>query len=811
SANGADQAARYSSAIKAAQDATNKHQRRARGQEPLWQGNPVAATNLNVPSKGWDNDGRDTNGWPVKDLKLRDPASGNFLDKLGILPRNAANQNRLVFTPTGINGRWMVAKDSSRVKRGDGVYAYYLAPNPADISKALKSYKTAKNFKKIAKQIVLIYAGLKKPPKVRRLTVNTLKGAPLVARSEDPHTNKKRKLVRRKAKDNFDAGRWNALRVGGASFPKESAGNLQDTLVEYAPKQLRDQLEGFGALGKWAKKPPEDNPKLNYKSAARHAEDPIQDYGVLRKGLFWASGKAKPLGTLRKKFGGLFVAAFNKFEQAKEAIKKRFKDKKKGDYLGSNKGSIRKAAAEVAAIVVPKVLGPFMRTMLHTIAECAEEGFQAKLRSLIEETPIDQMVEYAQGLKEKVEKISDDANTYFTQSVDDFLGDIKAKIDGFVGHVNTLTQVAGGIAEIVRGLRIGACVAGLISAPETVGIGAVVGCGAALADWILGKFGLSPVEYIVARTLKSCTTQKAIARLVSGMDFMQQLPAYAGRRIVKGAQKLLRENLTSEIMGKPMGQHAAEMFCNIDEKSFARTRFREFDCGGGGSGSGEFKESKTGEYEIDPNKTPPFKRGDPITPDELRWKGRELSPEGEEQRRKERERAESSEAGGSDDSNDGSTGGDHKDDASSADPQTGGSKRQTDIITSDQNVSIDDGETPKEFRSWFIQGIGTSGFPSRYDSSNQGGQCFPKPVKFMIVDTYGAHLVKKTYDVEICRIFKSDKPYNAGTTLRVAFRFGNNESFTVIDKTTRKELVGYAVAPGKMYEAWMGQRRKEGQ
>lgn len=622
--DGAKQLRNYIDSLEEIRRVTNQHAYEPKGLSPQWHGTPTALRTLSFP-KAWDDEGNETNGWPVKNLKIREPSSSRFLDLVGaVLTKTRANPNPRKFEPTGINGRWMLAEDSVRVKKGDGVFVYYLAPNPADISKALKDYKTTDDFSKIGKQVLAVYKALKTPPKVAKV-----RKLPRAVPTR-PAVTSRRALVQREAKDSFERARWDAMRTGNTAYPDETKSNLQEMLVQHAPEALREKIEGYGAIADWVRTMPEKSQGINYGQAAGPAKQPGQDFQMLRRAMFWSSKWAAPFGVLREKFGWLFVKGFEKFEAAKKAIHKRFAEKNDKQYLGGNKGTIRKAAAKVAAIVIPKVLAPFLRTMFNTIVDCAVEGFQAKFASLIEGTGIEELIQTGQELEEKVKTIVDDAEKYFAKLVDDSIAGVKKKIDAFVGDITLLTQIAGGIAEIAKGLRIASCVAGLIAAPETVGIGAVVGCGVALADWILSKFGLSPLEYLVALTIKSCASQNVIGRIVASMSFMQELPKLAAAKVVNTTKTLLKENLTEVVMEKRLGEHAAEMFCDIDKKLFPPTTFEEFRCGASGAGNDETSDaiprSSSGDYYIDPAKTPEYVKQDPVPAEEKPWMGTDDPP-----------------------------------------------------------------------------------------------------------------------------------------------------------------------------------------
>lgn len=548
--------------------ATNSHLSAA-GRTERWNGNPGKMKSLTIPS-GWDARGAIASGssWPVNDLKVRGTVKVPSVPATGGGKKKSKVRSVTSGSPTSISGRWMLSQDS---KRGnDGIYVYFLAPKPADINSVLRQHSTDQDFKKLAREVRKIQKPLMRPPtakKVRRLPI-------VEATPAAPHK------LQRRAKDTFERSKWEAIRRGHKSHPKKSKNNLFEEFNSLAPDAMREKVTEAGSIAQWVREQPVPTSTLSYdKRLASKTSSAAKDFNSLRSVAFWSGLKATPLGIFREKFGGLFVAAIKKFDSFRKKVKARFAKKKGKHYLGGRKGTILKAAAKVAAIVIPKVVAPFMATMFNTIIECGMEGFRAKMKSLLVDTPIDALIDTADQLKGKIDKITSDSKAYFDKLISDSIGKIQRKVNKFVGDVKVLTKIAGGIAEIAKGLRIASCIAGLASAPETVGIGAVIGCGAAVVDWILSQFGLSPLEYIIALTLQSCSSQNLIGRLISKMDFMKSLPKLAGVKIVKLAQAALRNNLKTEIAGKTLGQHASEMFCDIDKKSFPDTPYKEFKCG----------------------------------------------------------------------------------------------------------------------------------------------------------------------------------------------------------------------------------------
>jgi hypothetical protein len=615
-ADGKKQVDNYVSGLKLTIAAANKMADSDPSQTHRWNAVPDVLTDSDVKLPlTWTTEGAVTTGWPVRNLKIRayDEVTKTVVKGKHAGKKYTGQQGKDVRPAQEITGKWMTARDSNPAN--SGVFVYFLAPNPDDLKAALAAHSTSPEFKALAANVAAIQAPLIAPPKIDK----TGKAKPRRLAG----ASRARPIVRRDVKDEFKASLWEAKRRGNKAHPKESEDNLLDKYDSVVSPEMAEAISDRAGMLEWLREKPA-TPGVVYTPPPTAKGDEIRaDMTLLKKLDFWTGLKAKPFGILREKFGGAFVWVFKKVSDFRDKLHKRFSEKKEQDFLAGKKGTILKAAAKVAAIVLPRVVAPFMRTMYNTIVDCAVEGFKAKMKTLIEGSFIDDLITMAEEMKGRVDQAIEGVQAYLRDLVDKTIKPIHDEFHKFIEEMKFLLEVAGVIQEIAKAARIGSCIAGLISAPETVGIGAVVGCGAAVGDYILSKFGLSPIEYIVAMTLESCESQNTIGRAIAQMEFLRSLSRRAGVKVVEEVKAVLANNFKDEFGGKTYGQHASELFCDPKSINFATPEFEPSDC----RKTPRHKRSKTGSYEI-PDSVP---RYDPLNSnndpeEEARWQGQDGPP-----------------------------------------------------------------------------------------------------------------------------------------------------------------------------------------
>jgi hypothetical protein len=518
-----------------------------------------------------------------------------------------------------------------------------------------------------------------------------------------------------------------------------------------------------------------------------------------------------------------------------KAVRDKFKGFGESNILAGKTGTIIKAAAKVASVVLPRLAKPLLAKMFDTIVNCGITGFEAKFKELTKDTIIDDLIQTVDQIKEKVHEIEADVEAYFKDILEKTFGPIATEFKDFVESAKLVMDVVSMIKDITQAIRIGSCVAGLALAPETVGVGAVVGCGAALGDFILSKFGLSPVDHLIGTILSSCEMQNKLGALMAGLTFIKTLPQRAGAAVVREIKSMLANSETLKNLGsfqnKTYAQHASELFCDPDTMSFPELGYENTNC----SDTGSYRESKTGNYDI-PKKVPLYEAQTPEPPSEAPWKGVEI-PEGRSGEQAPMPKEKGKEPAPADTpppaeppKPEPPPTGEKKAEAQA--PPTGeGDKAQpppqqsggggtgdgTDGAagqrTSFTVENRDVGEvtpTPPEFRATFVHGI-ESGFRTDatggFDEKTAGG-CYAKNVKFSILDTYGMHHDDRHIAIMVCKLEKkADAPY-PGAANRLSFRPVEDVSLTV--KNDKGEtLISYAMKAGRLYGGWLDKRKPD--
>lgn len=614
--SGAKQIANYMAGITSVAKTVNS----VSGLSQRWKPDTQVIDGTSLIPSGWDVSKTHTD-WPITNLKIRHYKPTRAKTPSGKRKVKAVNAHQGRKKSQPIRGRWMMAPDNAPGHKG--VFVYFLAPNPSDLDTALKPASTRKEFRELAAKLQKIKQDLitspksaasGAKPKPRRLPAKArrINASPAAAR-----------VVRKELKDDFKATEWEQARTGAGLPQGKKDNSLLGEYATAADSDLREDIAEKGAMVEWLKNKPETKgteytEKTDYDSL-------LTDLKLLKGVDFWTGIKAKPFGILREKFGLFFVKAYDKAVGLDKKIREKFKSFNKDKILAGGKGTIIKAAAKVASVVLPRLAKPFLAKMFDTIIECGIKGFEAKFRELVEGTVIDDVIETADQLKDKVEKLATDMETFFQDLVTKTMTPITREFEQYVSEAKLAMDVVKMIKEITQAIRIGSCVAGLALAPETVGIGAVVGCGAALGDYILSKFGLSPVDHLIGTILSSCKMQNKLGALMAGIGFIKTLPGRAGKAIIKEVKSRLKNSKELKdlgaVKGKDFGLHASELFCNPDGLQFPDMGYEKSDC----SDTGSYRTSKTGSFDI-PDNIPLYEKEKPIPASERLWRGREIPP-----------------------------------------------------------------------------------------------------------------------------------------------------------------------------------------
>lgn len=569
-----------------------------------WRPNPTRMKegDIKLP-KSWDPSHKHTR-WPVKDIEIRWSNKVKYDDSTTGRRTFSTGPSKSVPKPDTIAGRWMISKGSRRKDGGTGLFVYYLSPKPSDLKKALKNGNLNQDFERKLAVMHQIPARLRKPP--TKASKAAAKASPLRhhrGAAPDRHmlptcayhpghlAAADRPVVRRKAmKDDFTANSWEAFRRGKKGMPAESKNNVLDKLHEVAPKDILDMVNRRAALAEWATANPDNAPIPTDVSSEARDVKPRREFKILQKAAFWTSSTARPFGILRQKFGGMVVKGINKFEEFKAKVQAKMEERKK-KALARNKNKrgkvIMKAAKAVMAALIPVLIAPLVRQTFALIMDCVEQGFKAKFASLFpDDSPIETLQEMVNGLQAKVDAMATDIEATIDAAVTQIVGEYEGKVDAIITQSKNVLAVVGLIKDLANGLRIGACLVSLATAPETLGLGAVVGCGFAVADWILSKLGMSPIDYIISLTIQTCNNKNRIGRLMAGFDLVKSLPETLAQISVGKIRGALKSYAPKGTMGgKTFGEHAEELMCNPGSIKATAEPFKPIDCSKTGSGS----------------------------------------------------------------------------------------------------------------------------------------------------------------------------------------------------------------------------------
>lgn len=230
---------------------------------------------------------------------------------------------------------------------------------------------------------------------------------------------------------------------------------------------------------------------------------------------FWTGASSAIFGSLRYWFGGAFVKVVNAYY----SIRARFQnllDKKSSPSSGGLLGTIIKIAFNIL-----KVAGRILveRTAQY-IVDSLKRGVGQKLKSLI---PEDKIEAFEAKVKE-IETLASELERKAVETVESLVG---SAIGPYVKHIETIAEVASGlskVADVVNKVRWGARVIACLSPPGW-------GC-----LWILAE---SVIEKFASWLIDKCWFKKEITPLVTGIDFIANLPKELAGFIIKGIKRFL--------------------------------------------------------------------------------------------------------------------------------------------------------------------------------------------------------------------------------------------------------------------------------
>lgn len=213
-----------------------------------------------------------------------------------------------------------------------------------------------------------------------------------------------------------------------------------------------------------------------------------------------------------------------KVVNAYHAIRARFQNLLKDKQSAPKKGGLLGTVIRIAFEVL-KAAGRFLveRTAQHLI-DSLKKGVANKLKSLI---PEDRFEEF----EAKVKEITDFADDLERRAVETVQGLLEKTVGPYTKHIETISDVAdklSDVTDIVSKVRWGARVIACLSPPGW-------GC-----LWILAQ---SVIEKFASWLVDNCWFKKEIAPLMTGIDFIANLPKKLANFIIEGIKGFLPDKL----------------------------------------------------------------------------------------------------------------------------------------------------------------------------------------------------------------------------------------------------------------------------
>lgn len=244
-------------------------------------------------------------------------------------------------------------------------------------------------------------------------------------------------------------------------------------------------------------------------------EEAVKTTGKIR---FWTRPGTGIFGKLRYYFGGLFVKVVNAYHRIRDRFKQLLHGKPSPESSGLP-GTILKIVFQVL-----KLAGSLMvqRTAGYLI-DSLKTGVVNKLKSLVPE-------EITGAIEEKiaqVEELASDLEARVKDTIESLVESTIGPYEGIINRVSEVAETVSKVANVVSKVRWGARVLACLSPPGW-------GCLWILAQPVLEKFA----SWLIDR----CWFKKAIAPLITGVEFIASLPKKLAAFIVEKIQDFLPKN-----------------------------------------------------------------------------------------------------------------------------------------------------------------------------------------------------------------------------------------------------------------------------
>jgi hypothetical protein len=269
---------------------------------------------------------------------------------------------------------------------------------------------------------------------------------------------------------------------------------------------------------------------------------------------FWTGASSAVFGRLRYWFGGAFVKVFNAYHSIRDRFQKLLESKKSAPKKGGLLGTVIRIGFDVI-----KIAGRLLveRTAQHLV-DSLKTGVAQKLKSLI---PEDKVEDFESKVKE-IETMANDLEQRAVETVEALVG---KTIGSYAKHIETISEVADKlslVASIVDKVRWGARVLACLSPPGW-------GC-----LWILAQ---SVIEKFAAWLIDNCWFKQQIAPLVTGNEFVAELPGKLAGFIIEKVKSFLPKGLGDVFANIAVSEVSTKFSANeiCDKNDYPTTRDRD--------------------------------------------------------------------------------------------------------------------------------------------------------------------------------------------------------------------------------------------
>ncbi|MEO6740832.1 MAG: DUF4157 domain-containing protein [Chthoniobacteraceae bacterium] len=386
-----------------------------------------------------------------------------------------------------------------------GIWNYFWQPD-SPVQSADLPKEIGKLHQEIKQYIIdpLTASPVKKKPKLRAIPPPAVPTS--LALSQD-----KRRVIARKGAVNdpsFDLEKWKTdhKRLTGVEAAAEKTTDFKEAeFTSMAAKAQTATKESTGAAI------PEVPANTREASSA------------LGRVKFWTGKSSAVFGPMRKVFGGAFVKVAQFYEKARDKFSAMLK-KNSSKEVGS-KNTIQGAAVRACFRVLKLVAAYLIKQTAQRLIESLEKGVVQKLRSLVE----GEFEELEEKVKE-VEQLKNDLELKALEEVEELVEKTLGPYEEIIERIRQVEKIVQDIRTIVNWVEWAVRVA------EVAECATLIGCLAVIVQ--------EGAKVIVARAiLGSCWFQRKIIPLVTGIDFVKNLPIELAGIIVKSIKERLPEKL----------------------------------------------------------------------------------------------------------------------------------------------------------------------------------------------------------------------------------------------------------------------------